>query len=162
MNEQNEISESEELKKMAPTLSSLKKENHFSVPGNYFDEFPMKLKSRIDEQAGTSKNFSFAWLFSYKILAPIGTCIVIILAGFFFYNPSQSIAIEELTAEEIIQSIEYYGYHNVDDELLAELYYSDEAEDTQRNATTDEFTEEELIDYLLDQNIDETQLYYEL
>jgi len=60
MNKQNEISDLEELKKMAPTLSSLKKENHFSVPSNYFDEFPMKVKSKIDAEENASSSFSFA------------------------------------------------------------------------------------------------------
>ena len=160
MNEQNEISELEELKKLAPTLSSLKKENHFSVPQNYFDEFPMKIKSRIDEQANASKSFSLSWLFNYKVLAPTGTCVVLILAGLFLYNPTQSIELEELTAEEIEASFEYYGYPSIDDELLAELYYTEETEN--ESPTNIELTEEEIIDYLLDENVDVSQLYYEL
>ncbi|MBL4653416.1 MAG: hypothetical protein JKY53_11245 [Flavobacteriales bacterium] len=162
MNEQNEISELEELKKLAPTLSSLKKENHFSVPSTYFDEFPMALKNKIDEQENSSKNFSLNWLFNYKLLAPVGTCIVLILSSLLFYNPTETIELEELTAEEIQLSFEYEGYHTVDDELLAELYYSEEAETTQKNSTTNELTDQEIIDYLLEENIDETQIYYEL
>jgi hypothetical protein len=159
MNEQNKISELEELKKLAPTLSSLKKENHFSVPSTYFDEFPMRVKSRIDEQENASKSFSFGWLFNFKVLAPVGTCIVLILAGMFFYNPTQSIELEELTADEIEASFDYYGYPSIDNELIAELYPTEYGEDS---STGIELTEEEIIDYLLDENVDVSQLYYEL
>ncbi|MBL4625633.1 MAG: hypothetical protein JKY42_10915 [Flavobacteriales bacterium] len=161
MNEQNEISESEELKKLAPALSSLKKENCFSVPQNYFDEFPIKVKNRIDELGEASTKFSFNWLFNYKILAPVGTCIVLVLAGVFLYNPIQSIELEELTASEIEQSLEYYGYPAIDDELLAELYGSEE-EAIEEGLTVEELTEDEIIDYLLNVNVDASQIYYEL
>ena len=157
MNEQDKISELDEFKKMAPTLSSLKKENHFSVPQNYFDEFPMKIKSRIDEQEATSATFSLSWFFDYKVLAPVGVCVIVILGVLFFNAPNQTLELEELTADEIEQSLEYYGYPSVDDNILAELY----TEETE-SQTQEELSEEEIIHYLLEENVDVSQIYNEL
>ena len=158
MNKQNEISDLEELKKMAPTLPSLKKENHFSVPSNYFDEFPMKVKSKIDAEENASSSFSFAWLFNYKLLTPIGVCAIIILGTLFFNSPTQTLKLKELTAYEIEQSLEYYGYPSIDDEFLAVLY----SEDNNDSEDQEELSEEEIVNYLLEEEVDVSQLYYEL
>ena len=42
--------ENSELKNIAPNLSNIKKGNSFSVPDNYFDEFPSKIQSKISEK----------------------------------------------------------------------------------------------------------------
>jgi len=158
MNKQNEISDLGEFKKMAPTLSLLKKENHFSVPSNYFDEFPMKVKSKIDAEENASSSFSFAWLFNYKVLTPIGVCTIIILGALFFNTPTQTLKLKELTAYEIEQSLEYYGYPSIDDEFLAVLY----SEENNDSEDQEELSEEEIVNYLLEEEVDVSQLYYEL
>ena len=150
MNEQNNISELEELKKMAPTLSSLKKENHFSVPSNYFDEFPMMVKCKIDAEENASASFSFAWLFNFKVLTPISVCTIIILGALFFNSPTKTLEIE--------QSLEYYGYPSLDDEFLAVLY----SEENKDSEDQEKLSEEEIVNYLLEEEVDVSQLYYEL
>lgn len=40
----------DELKKIAPNLSKLKKDNPFSVPKNYFDDFPARLQMKMNEE----------------------------------------------------------------------------------------------------------------
>jgi len=46
-----------ELEKIAPELSKIKKENPFRVPDNYFDDFSARLQMRLDaEKTGISKN----------------------------------------------------------------------------------------------------------
>ena len=158
MNKQNKISDLGEFKKMAPTLSSLKKENHFSVPSNYFDEFPMKVKSKIDAEENASSSFSFAWLFNYKVLTPIGVCAIIILGTLLLNNPAENLTLEELTAYEIEESLEYYGYPSVDDEFLAVLY----SEENKDSEDQEKLSEEEIVNYLLEEEVDVSQLYYEL
>lgn len=44
----------DELKKIAPNLSKLKKDNPFSVPKNYFDDFPARLQMKMDEEKNGS------------------------------------------------------------------------------------------------------------
>jgi len=160
MNEQDKISELDELKKMAPTLSSLKKGNHFSVPQDYFDEFPINLKNRIDEQESTSTKFSLAWLFNYQVLAPISSLIVIMILGLIYGTPEKSVELEDLSANEIELSLEYYGYPSIDDEILAELYT--EESNNIESISKEELSEEEIIDYLLEENVDVSQIYFEL
>ena len=47
----------DELEKIAPGLSKIKKENPFRVPENYFDDFSARLKVRLEaENTGISKN----------------------------------------------------------------------------------------------------------
>jgi hypothetical protein len=46
-----------ELKKIAPELSKIKKENPFRVPENYFDDFSSRLQMKLEaEKKGFSKN----------------------------------------------------------------------------------------------------------
>jgi hypothetical protein len=51
------ISAMNELKKIAPELSKIKKENPFRVPENYFDDFSARLQIKLEaEKKGFSKN----------------------------------------------------------------------------------------------------------
>jgi hypothetical protein len=47
----------EEIEKIAPELSKIKKENPFRIPDNYFDDFSARLQMKLDaEKTGISKN----------------------------------------------------------------------------------------------------------
>jgi len=47
----------DELKKIAPELSKIKKENPFRVPENYFEDFSARLHERLEvEKAGVHEN----------------------------------------------------------------------------------------------------------
>jgi hypothetical protein len=47
----------DELEKIAPELSKIKKENPFRVPENYFDDFSARLQVKLEaEKTGNSKN----------------------------------------------------------------------------------------------------------
>ncbi len=47
----------DELEKIAPELSKIKKENPFRVPDNYFDDFSVRLQKKLDaEKAGDIQN----------------------------------------------------------------------------------------------------------
>ncbi len=49
----------DELKKIAPELSKIKKENPFRVPENYFEDFSARLQIKLEaEKKGVSKNQS--------------------------------------------------------------------------------------------------------
>ena len=48
-----------ELKKIAPELSKIKKENPFRVPENYFEDFSTRLQLKLEEEKrGSTKNHS--------------------------------------------------------------------------------------------------------
>lgn len=47
----------DELEKIAPELSKIKKENPFRVPENYFEDFSARLQMKLDEEkTGVSNN----------------------------------------------------------------------------------------------------------
>jgi hypothetical protein len=47
----------DELEKIAPELSKIKKENPFRIPENYFDDFSARLQVKLEaEKKGVSKN----------------------------------------------------------------------------------------------------------
>ena len=49
----------DELRKIAPELSKIKKENPFRVPENYFEDFSARLQMKLEEEKrGTTKNHS--------------------------------------------------------------------------------------------------------
>jgi hypothetical protein len=49
----------DELKKIAPELSKIKKENPFRVPENYFEDFSTRLQMKLEEEKrGSTKNHS--------------------------------------------------------------------------------------------------------
>ena len=49
----------DELEKLGPELSKIKKENPFRVPENYFEDFSARLQIKLEaEKGGTSKNQS--------------------------------------------------------------------------------------------------------
>ena len=55
----------DELEKIAPELSKIKKENPFRAPDNYFDDFSARLQMKLEaEKTGITKNQN-------KIIAPI-------------------------------------------------------------------------------------------
>lgn len=49
----------DELEKIAPELSKIKKENPFRVPENYFEDFSARLQMKLEtEKGGSTKNRS--------------------------------------------------------------------------------------------------------
>jgi hypothetical protein len=49
----------DELEKLGPELSKIKKENPFRVPENYFEDFSARLQIKLEaEKGGTTKNQS--------------------------------------------------------------------------------------------------------
>lgn len=46
----NKITTMDELKKIAPELSKIKKENPFRVPENYFEDFSVRLQERLETE----------------------------------------------------------------------------------------------------------------
>jgi hypothetical protein len=85
-------------------------------------------------------------------------CTIIILGALFFNRPTQTLKLKELTAYEIEQSLEYYGYPSIDDEFLAVLY----SEENNDSEDQEKLSEEEIVNYLLEEEVDVSQLYYEL
>ncbi len=150
---QNRIDDEEEIKAFAPTLLSIDKYNPFEVPPDYFEELPTIVQERVIQSKNTS---SFEWLFLLfkpRFAIPFIAIICISFAGIYYMNNQTTIkneANEELSLED-------------------HLYYIDEA-DIVEQLTADASTENENIsddensieNYLLENNIEESNLHNEL
>ena len=164
-----------ELSKIAPNLSKIKKENTYKVPDNYFDEFPAKIQSiclaqqsllfSIKEKfitllfpLGRGRGMSF---FKPSLrLATVSFSIVVVLlfsyviSNYYISNNTST----TLSTEEISEIMEFNSY-NIEEDLLVEALIQETG-----FAITDEDFEQtdELIEYLVDYDIDYETLVYEL
>ncbi|MCK4747634.1 MAG: hypothetical protein KAT15_11380 [Bacteroidales bacterium] len=121
--------------------------NPFRVPANYFEELPMRIQERLDEDRAGIKMIDML----RTRLAYAAMIAVMITAGFLGmrYLSSNNI-LNSLSADEIVNAIEYYGYEFEDDMLISALVESDvEYFPVFPNAETDQ-----IIEYLADDYID--------
>lgn len=121
-------------------IEQLKKENQFSVPANYFEDLPQQIQARKNQ---TKPNIIFSTNWYYKILAP--TMIVITLfASYYLYQNNTT---SELTPQEISEVIINEELIQIDEEMIYEVY----AETATLHQNESE--NEEIIDYLINDNI---------
>ncbi|MGE0561707.1 MAG: hypothetical protein AB7O47_07820 [Flavobacteriales bacterium] len=121
-------------------IEQYKKENQFSVPANYFEELPQQIQARKNR---TKPNTVFSNQLFYKVLAPT-MVIVTLLASYYLYQNNSN---TELTPQEISEVIIDQELIQMDEEMIYEVY----AETATSNQTESE--NEEIIDYLINDNI---------
>ena len=156
----------EELEKLAPSLSKLKKEEHFEVPENYFQQLPDDILKQID--FGKNQTFTKAtpapnwldvlvekisFLFQPRVAIGFGV-VVILLASTFLLNQSIIDSPTEGFAEISETEIEDYLKANLDDFEEEALY--DFVDEVAANDLMNEIQEEDLDNYM-DEIIDDLE-----
>ncbi len=132
-------------------IEDLKKENQFAVPTSYFEELPLRINQR---KTNTNNRTLFSAKLWYKFLAP--TFVVIVLfVGYFMYQNNENDAV--LTNQQLSKNIINHELVEFDEELIYEVY-TETANTPNANATQDE----EIIDYLINDNININQITEEL
>jgi hypothetical protein len=142
----------EELKKEAPFLSEIKKENHFSVPENYFEVLPEIISSK--KLNNNYLNVFFDKL-SYKVLMPVTAVVILFFIAFSFNTTNIS---TELTSDQLSELIIEDDYFEMDDYLVYEAY-AEILEEEKKRTPSDE---DEYINYLIEHNIDINSIIEEL
>ena len=129
-------------------IEDLKKENQFTVSSNYFDELPQQINYRRRKN-----NTLFSEKLYYKILAPAFVVVLFFGSYFMYQNNHKTIKTSNQFSEVIINDelVEF------DEELIYEVY-AETANTPNTNATQDE----EIIDYLINDNININQITDEL
>lgn len=144
----------DDINKTAPNLSKIKKDKHFKVPEGYFDTFPARMSDKI--HAVKDEGFYEKYVLNLKpYLAIAALFIGLVIIGIITWNElyKSSIGIEP-GIEEIAALIEDDIY-NFSDEIIMEAIYTDEiTSDDADIVGTDEDQTNEIIDYLIDENID--------
>ncbi|MDF2438626.1 MAG: hypothetical protein K0Q95_3002 [Bacteroidota bacterium] len=146
------IEEQEELSINAPLLSNIPKYNPFAAPAEYFEDLP----SLIQERTLKTVNHSFSeWLrmiFRPNFALPV-LCVILIAFGAIRYledSPQQKMVLaEEVTEEEQLQAI--------DESTIIEALAS-----ASENESEGDPENEIIKQYLIDNDVDDANLNYEL
>ena len=149
---QEHINELEEIKNEAPVLSNIPKYNLFGVPVDYFDELPTIIQQRcIDDKSRPSLLEWLLLLIKPRFAVPVLTTLFIAFTGINYMNKniesSSNTVAEEISVEEQLQ--------NIDESTLVEELASNPNESIEATANT---TNEHILNYLIDNNIDENNL----
>lgn len=143
------------LSKHAPLLSSIKKENSFSTPLDYFDELPNMISKKI---SGTKKESFFQKVFSsisFSNSFSIASVTAVVLV-FTLFNRIPINQKEQVASEEIIDTISVDEIDmRTDNYLVAEVYKEQMTIDEEDNSNKD------IEDYLIE-NTDEYIITEEL
>ncbi len=153
----NDKNEEEYLKDLAPGLFSKDLEKDRSVPEGYFDSIEEKVLAKVETNAPESRVFK---LINYRNLA-IAAGVAILLA---FLPTLRTLLMNETVeiAEEVVDwdSISddaatlYLSGEFDEEELYSELDWSNT-----ETFTEEDLSEEAIIDYLMEENLDEQLLY---
>ena len=136
---------------MKRDLNDIDKKLDYKVPEGYFEDLPMRIQQRIDQEKATRSTFKLpAWSFA------MAASIVLIVTFFFIFNGSENTAeslLAEISEEDLIA---YLGELELDSYDLASAFPE----------TTNEliFEEREMLDAIEfgDESIDNILLEYNL
>lgn len=145
----------DELNKIAPKLSELKKQNSFQVPDNYFEDFPSRIQGKISTpEPGT------LFLKLYSLLKPqLVLATVMIGFGVIAFLVMQLLTTDQTSTKTIASNnivSEYEAYAYIDEALIVD-YLASESE----YFTEETFNEDEAYNYLLDNDIIIDEIYDE-
>jgi hypothetical protein len=147
----NKNNNNEDIEKMAPFLSKIEKENHFSVPENYFEVLPEVISDK-----NLNMNFLQTLIdrLSWRVLVPVSSLIVLFL---FFFNFNQNNTKFELSSEQLSELIIEEDYLDIDDYLIYDAYAEILEDENEESSDTEEY-----INYLIENNIDINTIIEEL
>jgi hypothetical protein len=134
-------------------LDGMKKDLPFSLPENYFENFPERLRDSFQTRH-KSGFFEKTYRLIRPQLAMAAALAAFILAGYFIVKSTLNSARQTDTTEEYADIIDYYIY-DFDDETIMTVF----TEENNLNYLNHTFEAEEIINYLSNEdNLDDTEL----
>ena len=130
-------------------LSNIKKENNFTTPSNYFDELPELLNNKRVNSSSLNLNKLL-----YRILIPSVTFIIIAVLILNWNNTTEITQISDDQLSDYIINVES---EYLDEEIIYESYMESIALESNL-----EETEENYINYLIDNDVDINTIIEEL
>jgi len=144
----------DDMKKANTKLSNINKDNPFKIPGGYFDNFRSRLSEKIHarEAPGIYEKYILT-LKPYLAIAALFIGVVIIVRIFYnVFYPGNNI--QELKTNEIAELISEDAYYLSEESIIDIIYMNDiEPGDEKVNNFEDNITNE-VIDYLINEEID--------
>jgi hypothetical protein len=151
----NTISNLEEIETEAPLLSSIPKYNPFDIPAGYFDELPSIIQElTIADQPRTSLKEWLLQLIKPNFAIPVAVTIIIAIAAINVINNQVQQPGIDATADLSLEEQLY----PIDETTLVDLLSNNNEE----NNTSQVSGDENIADYLLDNNVDEATLHIDL
>lgn len=134
-------------------LDGMKKDLPFSLPENYFENFPERLRDRLE----TRQKSGFVEK-TYKLVRPqlaiAAVLAAFILLGYFIVRSTLDTGRQNENIEEYAVIIDYYIY-DFDDEAIMAVF----TEENNLNYLNNTFEAEEIILYLSEENdLNDTEL----
>lgn len=140
----------DELEKIAPKLSKIKKENPFRVPENYFDDFSARLQMKLAaEKAGISKNQNKIIQFLKPALGlAAGFALIFMLAYWPLktFTPNQQAdnidyetEINEMLYATMVEGIDVSSFYALLDDTNGAVDFSDDDLANYVNSTSSEY-----------------------
>ena len=142
----------DELKKIAPKLSQINKENPYRVPYHYFDDFNARLQFRLKQEARESKPAGMVRYIRPIIGIAASLAIIFMLVYWPLSNSTKLAAQQEELPEFNIENAFIDLMHDLDDNALLTLFESEEEDES--------FSDEELLVYL-SENLSDYDIYIE-
>jgi hypothetical protein len=146
------MKEKENISEEVPGLS---RKIPFSVPDNYFDQFPSRIQERLSETPVVPISRTYP---ARRALAMAAMFIGLVTVGYFglrmILNGQDA---RMLSEDEVSTAIEYFGQEFDDDMLIAAIAESDIDIDPQDI----DYESDAIIEYLSSEEIDFTELLNE-
>lgn len=165
-NEKNILNEDEELKKMAPVLSGVNKENPFTAPEDYFETLPQIIMRKCQPNP-QDKKWIRGIFADYRTAMVVATLIVAftIAIFFLFLNPWRPVQKNEADYTTFVQDEGMINdlSDDIDESTIIEAVLSESPENSTDSALWEkddflmekpDYTKDDLINYLLDANTD--------
>jgi hypothetical protein len=155
--------------KLSKLFSETNEKNPFSVPADYFESLPSKIQERI----AVDKRVPFLTNIAIRLKQPIwsvsisGAAVIILLTILFFPKTDKTPDFDNqvFTLEEILNSEPGIIYEMDESQIIEVLIARSGNEDKHKpeegfNIKKDtSFSDDEIIDYLLENGIDESTIY---
>ncbi len=150
---QHQIDELEEIKEEAPLLLAIPKYNPFEVPKGYFDELPTIIQQRCADVKPPLSIIEWVLCFvKPRFAIPIFATILLAIAAIYVMNKNGELPQIQFADEAAIEEQLY----NIDETTIIDAL-TDDADNLKQNNTN-----ECIENYLIDNNIDESNFENEL
>lgn len=155
---------SQDAGQIAPALSKMEKTNPFTVPDHYFDRLPAIITEKCHTKEQKKVNI-FHWFtsvsFRYQLAMASGAILIILAVVLVLTIPQNnhvSVA-QDITWDDVMQE-ENVLYLDFDEDVLIEMLAEmNGMEDYSTDENVENLTSEDIIDYLMNENIELETLY---
>jgi hypothetical protein len=150
----------DDFKKLAPMLFSMPKKNTFKVPEGYFEELPLFIQNRLDGESKPSFwNELYKAVFKPQTAWGAASIVALIVTGLLINNSQNNIIVN---SQDIAEVLYHDEMNNIDEEIFVEVLSEESLVDEKQTVSNILNDDEIIIDYLIDNDIDESDIINEL